>query len=340
MHADVARRQKRPVVGVIATGLAAVVAVGSVAARAQGERRPEAEACFSAAEAAQPLMKDHKLRAAQRQLRACAREECPRAAREDCRTWLAQVTRAVPTVVFVAREEAAGGVLRAVDDVRVTVDGEALVTHLDATPVPVDPGVHAVRFEHGAFAPVEQRIDVREGESRREIDAVFRSAPSASASPTETSQAPVPPAPSGTDEPVEPPPPSGEHPVKPVPAAAYALGAVGIVALGVGITMEAIGLSDRQHLADTCRGSRSCAQSDVDAAHTRVLVGDIALGASALLFGGAAYVYFTRKDPPRASAAPVRVRLGSLGVPFGPSSGASAGPRSGASFGAAIEGQL
>jgi len=314
MHADETRRLKTRAVGVIAAALAALVPAASSVARAQAERRPEAEACFSAAEAAQPLMRDHKLRAAQRELQACAREDCPRAAREDCRIWLERVTRAVPTVVFVAREEAADGALRAVDDVRVTVDGEPLGTRLDATPVAVDPGVHTVRFEHGGFAPVEQRIDVREGESRREIDAVFRAAHGAA--PPPSSAAPDPSAPSGSEPSTELPPPV-ERARAPVPAGAYALGAIGIVALGVGITMETIGLSDRQHLESTCGPSRSCLQSDVDAAHTRVLVGDVALGASALLFGGAALVYFTRGAASRPSAAPVRLRLGSLGGAFG-----------------------
>jgi hypothetical protein len=315
MHADETRRLKRPAVGPIAATLAALAAsvVAPGAARAQSERRPEAEACFSAAEAAQPLMRDHKLRAAQRQLQACAREDCPRAAREDCRTWLEKVTRAVPTVVFVAREQAADGALRAVDDVRVTVDGETLLTRLDATPLAVDPGVHAVRFEHAGFAPVEQRIDVREGESRREIDAVFRSAPAA---PAPTSSAPEPTAHDAGEPPGDAPPPADRRRA-PIPPGSWALGAVGVVALGLGITMEAIGLSDRQHLESTCGPSRSCSQSDVDAAHTRVLVGDIALGASALLLGGAAIVYFTRSDASRASAAPVRLRVGSLGGAVG-----------------------
>src|SRR5579863_5267671 len=142
--------------------------------QAQGDHpQSDVEACFSAAEQAQPLMKQRKLRAARRHLEVCARESCPRAARTDCRTWLADVTRAVPTVVFVAREERASGESRAVDDVRVSVDGEVLVAaHLELGAVSLDPGVHTLTFVHPGFDPVEQRIDVREGERDRQVDVV------------------------------------------------------------------------------------------------------------------------------------------------------------------------
>ena len=97
------------------------------ASRADRCVRRRREACFSAAEQAQPLMKQRKLRAARRYLQVCAREECPRAARTDCRNWLADVTRAEPTLVFVAREERPDGESSAVEDVRVSVDGEVIV---------------------------------------------------------------------------------------------------------------------------------------------------------------------------------------------------------------------
>jgi hypothetical protein len=316
MRAVEKRRQDKWVVGAVA--LAAIAQLVHDRVAYAQPRSSEAEACFSAAEAAQPLMKERKLRAAQRRLQACAREECPRAARNDCRTWLADVTRALPTVVFVAREESAGGALRAVEDVRVSVDGEVVATQLDASAVPVDPGMHAVRFEHAGFDPVEQRVDVREGESHREIDAVFRAAPPpVKAAPVPVVQPPPPPPPPPEETTSSTLPPEETPAAAPVPAGAYVLGGAGIVALGVGVTMEVLGLSDRQHLSDTCGTMRTCPQSDVDAARGRVLVGDIALGASALLFAGAAYVYFTRGTTPAQAGHAMRMRIGPVGMGMG-----------------------
>jgi hypothetical protein len=298
----------RPSLRVGAWLLAALVGIGAAApARAQDERpAPDSEACFSAAEQAQPLMKQRKLHAAQRQLEVCAHEACPKAARTDCRGWLADVTRAQPTVLFVAREERPSGASRAVDDVRVSVDGELLVqARLEPNPIVLDPGVHVLTFEHAGFDPVEQRIDVREGERNREIDVVFRSmagGPRALAAPPPPAAPPSPPMSAAAEV----------LTTRPVPVTVYAFAGMAVVALGVGVVMESLGLSDRAHLVDTCKPTRSCDPSDVDAARGRVLAGDIALGVSALLFAGSATFYFTRETQPLASARAIRFRLGPL----------------------------
>jgi hypothetical protein len=306
------RANARNRLGASSLGVALAIASTSIAPRvgAQSDRpAPTVEACFSAAEQAQPLMKQRKLRAARRQLEVCAREECPRAARNDCRTWLADVTHAEPTIVFVAREQRPDGESVAIEDVRVSADGEVIVpSRLDGRALAFDPGVHTLTFEHAGFDPVEQRIDVREGERDRQMDVVFR------ASPTHGATAPSLPRPVVDRDEPEPPLEAGP-PSRPVPGLVYGLGAVAIVALGAGITLEAIGLSNRSHLESTCQPTRTCNPSDVSAARTRVAVGDAALGASALLFAGAALVYFTR-DPASTSSA-THLRLGPVGAGVG-----------------------
>lgn len=310
------RQGGRLVRGIVGAAVLVAVAAGDrePAARAQTAPPPTTEACFHAAETAQPLMKERKLRAAQRHLEVCAREECPRAVRNDCRNWLDDVKRSIPTVVFAAREERADGTSRATDDVRVSVDGEPLASRLDPSPVALDPGVHTLRFEHAGFDPVEQRIDVREGESRREVDVVFRARPAApsSASAPTSPETPAGPPPGPHEE--ESPPPAPDEGGHPVPASVYVLAGLGAVSLGAGLYMEALGLSDRAHLVNTCQTTRSCAQSDVDSAHREVLTGDILLGASALLVAGAAYVYFNSQPAAPNPSAITRLRLGPVGV--------------------------
>ncbi|HEY1690622.1 MAG TPA: hypothetical protein VGG39_00585 [Polyangiaceae bacterium] len=300
MKAEAANRLGRwSVAGLLALALVSA----SAGATAQSDTAPPTvDQCFTAAERAQPLMKQRKLREAQRYLQTCAREECPRAARKDCKAWLDDVSAAVPTVVFVAREERASGASVAIEDVRVSVDGEVAVASRIDGAVPIDPGVHTLRFEHPGFEPVEQRIDVREGERDRQVDVVFRAAPARAPAPSSTEPPPV-----GNEE-----PPSHAIPAEPtsVPALAWGLGAGAVVAFGVGLTMEAIGLSARSHLANTCQPDRSCSASDVDSARTRVAVGDVALGVGALLFAGAAYVYFTN-EPSRSTRA-VHLRVGPM----------------------------
>ncbi|HEY8039199.1 MAG TPA: hypothetical protein VIF15_05365 [Polyangiaceae bacterium] len=283
-------------------GLAWCSLAGFVAGSTRAEppqHRSDAESCFDAAEAAQPLLKSHKLVAAQRELLRCAREGCPRAARSDCQAWLDQLGDKLPTVVFRAREARAGGDV-AVDDVHVSADGEILVSdRLGETPVALDPGAHVLTFEHGGFPPVVQHVDLHEGESRRVVDVVFRSAASAAATHT-----------AAADRDAAVPPAGSDGPSASVPGAAWGLFGGGVLAVGVGLTFEAIGLSARSHLVSTCMPTRTCAQSDVDSAHAQVLTGDIALGAGALLLAGAAVVYFTRSpDGVRHGANALRLQL-------------------------------
>jgi hypothetical protein len=278
---------------------------------AQPRHATDAEACFEAAERAQPLMKDRKLRAASRELSVCARDVCPRAARTDCRAWLDEVTRVQPTLVLRAREARAAGGDVAVDDVRVTVDGETLVSQrIDETPVPVDPGPHAFHFEHGDFPPVDQRLDLREGEARRIVDIVFRApgAPAAPAPPSTPSASTSSPPSTGT--------PDVDSETTPAPTLTWLLLGGGVVALGVGITFEATGLSARSNLVSSCGASRTCAQSSVDSAHNQVLVGDIGVGVGVALLAGAAYAYFTR-GPAAASHDAAWLHFGFGPVPGG-----------------------
>src|SRR5207247_3886402 len=79
-----------------------------------------------------------------------------------------------------------------------------------------------------------------------------------------------------------------------VPTASYWLAGGSVIALGAGVFFEVSGLSARRDLEATCKPTRTCAQSDVDSARTRALVGDIAIGTGLALLGGAALFYVTR----------------------------------------------
>ncbi|HEY8089588.1 MAG TPA: hypothetical protein VIF09_17130 [Polyangiaceae bacterium] len=291
---DERAKPRRGTVLGVALGLSVALAAGEL--RAQGDPpAPTAEACFSAAEKAQPLMKQRKLSAARRFLQVCTREECPRAVRADCKSWGDELAAAQPTVVFVAREERADGTSVAVQDVRVSVDGSVVASRLEGGSTGLDPGMHALVFERAGFDRVDQRIDLREGERDREVDVVFRAGGGRSGPSRDSAR----------DESTPPPtePSSGS-----TPALAYALGGGALVAIGLGVTMEALGLTDRTHLENTCGPSRSCDPSDVSTARNRVAVGDVALGVGALLLGGAVYVALTRQ--PASPATALRIRLG------------------------------
>ena len=202
----------------IAIALSALVASGLVApATAHAQQAPAAaatddtaEVCFSAAERAQPLLRQKKLREARAVLELCSREACPRVARTDCREWLAEATDAQPSIVIAAHEIRGDEPPRDVGGVRAVIDDALVVDRVDATPIVIDPGHHRLRLERAGVDPIFQDIDIRDGEKGRVVDVYWR-----------VSAAVV--------------------PTRPVPASVFLSGAVGIFAVGLGTYFENLG---------------------------------------------------------------------------------------------------
>src|SRR5260221_6239099 len=125
--------------GRLGTALVAVtflhVVLAESPARAQegAEVQSEAEGCFAAAERAQPLMRQRRFREARADLETCARDVCPRVARTDCRSWLADVAEQQPSIV-IAAHDVRGDEVREVHGVRAVVDGAIVVERADASP--------------------------------------------------------------------------------------------------------------------------------------------------------------------------------------------------------------
>jgi hypothetical protein len=211
-------------------------------------------------------MRQRKFREARADLETCARDLCPRVARTDCRSWLAEVAELQPSIVIAARE-VRGDDTRDVHDVRATVDGAIAVERADAGPFAIDPGSHRLKLERAGAPPVEQDVEIREGEKGRVIAVTWH-----------TSGVAGPRVPAAS---------------RPVPPSVYVMGGLGSVALAVGAYLEGTGLSRRAQL-DQCRPTRTCSQEFIDEARSYVRAGDITLGAGGLFVIGAALLYFTR----------------------------------------------
>jgi hypothetical protein len=208
-------------------------------------------------------MRQKRLREARAELETCARDTCPRVARTDCRSWLADVVAEQPSII-IAPHEIRGAEVHDIQGVRVTIDGAIALQNADATSVTIDPGPHRLHLERAGAEALEQNIDIREGEKDRVVHVYWRAA-----------EAIVPAA-------------------RATPKAVYAAGALGVAALGAGTYFEIAGLSRRGDLNSKCQPTRACAQSDVDAARDLTRVGDVTIGAGLLLLAGALYLYVTR----------------------------------------------
>ena len=248
------------------TGVAAQASAQTAPAQPSAPAADDtADACFGAAERAQPLLRQKRFREARVLLEVCARDACPHSARSDCREWLAEAIDAQSSIVIAAHEVRGSDDARAVRNVhgvRAVIDEALVVDSADQAPISIDPGRHRIRVERAGSDAVVLDVDVREGEKSRVID-VFWHLPDIA-------------------------------PTRPIPASVYVTGAIGIVATAVGAYFEIAGFSSRHQLDTTCRPARTCSQAQVDFARAQIGVGDAALGGGLLFFASAAILYFTR----------------------------------------------
>jgi hypothetical protein len=243
-------------------------------------RADPADECIAAAEQAQPLKHDGKLKAARDRLRVCTRPECPAVIRADCTRWLAEVEATAPSIVVHATD-ASGGDLA---DVRVFVDGQLAASSLDGRDVAIDPGPHALRFEHAGKAPVEEHIIAVLGEQHRRLSVSF---PAGAAPPAERGS------------------PSATSRSWVVPLAVVG---TGVLAIGAGGFLWSRGLSEcRSNIEPS---SPSCTTDQSDDAHRSLLVGDVAAGAGLVAVALGLVLWWVRAGDDARSPA-ITVRSGS-----------------------------
>lgn len=221
---------------------------------------------------AQARRQDGKLRGAREAMVTCANEACPAALRDDCTKWVREVERTMPTVVLEVRGPEGQDRVQA----KVTLDGEPFEHALDGKAHSVDPGIRVLRVEIPGYAPIEQRVTIREGEKSRRLTAEFRAR-----------------RPAGPHS-------SGQRPTPPL---VYVLGAAGIAGIGA---FTYFGLSGRYgdpgvETLGRCRPD--CHEGDVREVNTKFVVADVALGVAVLSLGAAAIVYLTRPTVPSRAPA-------------------------------------
>ena len=227
----------------------------------------DVEACLSAAEQGQRLRAAGSLTSAQASFAKCIPQACPRDVRVDCSRWLSEVDEAIPTIVVQAKDSEGHDRV----DVRVSVDGALLAQTLTGLALPLDPGSRRLRFEAKDAPPVEQVLAIRQSEKNRIVSVVF------------------------------------EHPRPATPNAPvipFVVGGAGLVAVGFGVGLWAIGLRDRSDLRDACASPTSCNQNDIDAAKTKLVVGDILVGIGVVALATGIYLAVRPRAEHTSSRAP------------------------------------
>ena len=215
---------------------------------------------------------------AQKQFGVCADPSCPKAIVRDCQRWTSEVAADLPTVLI--KTTAATG--QAVANLKVTVDGASVSAAELQKPLVLDAGPHVLRFEAPGYEPLQVEPSLRARDHELPINAVLRaSTPVSARTPNEGAQSRE---------------PGSSHAL---PTAAIAFAGVGLVALGGSLFFGLSAKSKYNTLKATC--APNCAQVEVDSVHSKAVVSDVALAASALAFGAAAYFYFSA-EPEKAGA--------------------------------------
>ena len=274
----------------IATAFSLLAATAALCASPPAARgADDRAACVASYERSQVLRREHKLRRAREELRACSRVACPALVRNDCINWLGQLESTFPSLII--RAEKDGG---DVANVKVIEDSEIVATRLDGAPLELEPGEHAFRFETEGAPPVTMTVVAREGEHGRPLTVTFASPKAAEPAAGSESQATS----------------------RPIPLGVFVLGGVGLVGLGTFAALGASGQSDENGLRNSC--SPYCAQSDIDRVRGKYVAADVAAGVGAAALVGAAVWYLVRpshserQEPPKDGVAVAPNRGGAV----------------------------
>jgi hypothetical protein len=226
---------------------AAVVTLAVLDGDARGdERSDEKSMCSAKYQSAQRQRAAGKLTLARTDLLQCAEPACPPFVSNDCKTWLAEVDRDLPTLVFAVLDSNGGDVPSAV----VRVDGVDVANATDGLGHAVDPGGHVFEASAGGQT-LRQQLVVRVAEKSRRVELRL---PIASAQLAE-----------------------GSASSPRVHIGVYVLGSVGVAGLAVGTALWIAG----SHAAKTYNAdciTTGCTESQRTRVARELVAGDLAWG--------------------------------------------------------------
>jgi hypothetical protein len=251
------------------------------------------------------------LRQARDELMTCALSSCGDLA-PKCRERHKQLGLEMATIVPIVTDET--GATRV--DVRVTIDGELLTSHLDGRGLPVEPGLHEFTFSMDGKLFNAQKIMIVEGQRNRVLsvtrDTKGESAKAiALATPAKVSPAseetvsvsdkpsPVEPAPdnAATEQFVAAGPGKWTLPHSPWP---YVIGGVGLAAVGVGGLLTFWGNKDNTELQNQC--APNCNPSSQDHIKAMYVASDISVVAGLGAVGVATWLFASSRSAEKAPA--------------------------------------
>jgi hypothetical protein len=269
------RRRASTFVLALATLFSSVCFAQAAPEASKETSRAEVEQCIAQHDSARHLRLSEEWQGARTAMLSCADEGCPLAIAADCRTWLDELARLMPSLIIVVEGEDLAARHPAL---RVQLDDANIELTEPPSAIDLLPGAHRLRFELPGKQPVEVRFSLVKGE-KNHVERVRFAAPSAAGA-------------NASGSPASPVSPASRIATRPVPAATYWLTGAALTAFASSAALLVSGLNEhadaRAICAPTCDpGIRSSIQA-------RLLLADIAGGAGLVLGGLAVYTYLRR----------------------------------------------
>jgi hypothetical protein len=298
LHLDAMKTRAKSLLAVRPLACSATLFIVTMGAFGPIAQADEVDACFNAAEQAQALHRQSKLRQARQQLEVCTRSLCPRALRGDCRAWTTEVEAELAWLSLRVLDPKD----RELGDARVELDGQPVLA--DGIAVEIDPGDHAVHVERPGSAPEDRHISLRAGEHSQVSITLL---PSKANEPATQGSLKLD---AGASTPYR-----REEPSRTIPLSGWVFGGVALASLGATAALWVVGMNERSDLVAGCGVTHSCSPSDVDASHEKLLIGDATLGAGLLALGAATWLTLSSwSKKPVAQVRVGRVPGGAMGV--------------------------
>ena len=230
--------------------------------------RAEVEQCVAEHDRARQLRLGEQWQDARLAMVNCTDERCPLAIAADCRSWLDELARLMPTLIVVVEGDDLGA--PQAPPLHVELDGATLELKDPPRPIESLPGAHRLRFHLPGAEPVEIAFSLEKGE-KNHLVRLRLPAPKASGAPA---------------------PAASPIPRRPVPASTYWLSAAALVAFASSTAFLVSGLNEHDDAREIC--APTCDHDIRKSIQTRLLLADISAGAGLVLGGLAVYTYLQR----------------------------------------------
>jgi hypothetical protein len=255
---------------------------GSTDSMPPSEAQPSREQCLSAHKSAQELKQGGNFLEAQEHLVVCSSATCPGVVISDCGTWIADLEKITPSMIFEIRADG-----KEAPEAKIFVDQNPVLDLSHA--VKVNPGRHTIRVELPPYPPHEETLTLPEGQRMRLVSVAFHSK---------------------DPEPVAVPaaPPPVREPERPTPFVVYPLFGLGVVGLASFGVFSLLGQQEQKELEETC--APDCTDADLESMKKMYLIGDISAGIGAAALLTSAVVYLTRPTESAGGAAAFALGVG------------------------------